>query len=303
MVAVEITEDGVEFSPLVNVRVHPAAELFPMLEGEQFADLVKDIREHGLHEPIAFTPDGYLLDGRNRYRACKKIRDEEPTTRVEHSEPYAYVISTNLRRRHLSDNQRKMIGGRIAERTKGQYSRKSNSEKPGFAPPPTQKQAAELLNVPRDGIERARKVVKHGIKALQHAVDGDEIPLTTAARISDFSPEDQQVAVDRIKAGARPSHVAPLNAREPQEDLRPAVQKHRNNISPNRHKYVSSLAIERLIDVLEGLDLVLNTATDGLDPSVTHEEAARLSDGLSKARGSYRRVLALLTERIKEHQS
>lgn len=192
MVAISITDSGVEVDPLAKVRVHPAAELFPLLQGSEFTELVNDIRQHGLREPIVFTPDGQLLDGRNRYRACKRIRDEEPTTRIEHGEPWAYVISVNVHRRHLSESQRAMIGARIAERAHGlhrgnQYTKDQVGESPiGGAPlPPTQKEAADLLNVGTTSIFRARTVVQHGVQGLQRAVEAGRVPVNGV-----FCPDD-----------------------------------------------------------------------------------------------------------------
>jgi hypothetical protein len=43
----------------------------------------------------------------------------EPARRVEDAEPWAYVISTNVHRRHLTESQRAMIGARMAERHQG----------------------------------------------------------------------------------------------------------------------------------------------------------------------------------------
>jgi ParB-like chromosome segregation protein Spo0J len=51
------------------ISFHPLAEVFPLIEGDDFDELVRDIREHGLREPIVLLGK-QILDGRNRYRAC-----------------------------------------------------------------------------------------------------------------------------------------------------------------------------------------------------------------------------------------
>ena len=56
--------------------VHPAADLFPMVEGDEFRDLCADIKERGLAQPITVDRDGLLLDGRNRLMACFETNQE-----------------------------------------------------------------------------------------------------------------------------------------------------------------------------------------------------------------------------------
>lgn len=48
--------------------VHPAAECFPFLAGDELQELVDDIAANGLRQPITLAADGVLLDGRNRLR-------------------------------------------------------------------------------------------------------------------------------------------------------------------------------------------------------------------------------------------
>lgn len=83
---------------------HPYSNYFPLMRGEEFQDLVSDIEENGLLEPI-IRYEGKILDGRNRWRACKKAGVTPEFTEYEGDSPIAYVISMNARRRHMEPAQ------------------------------------------------------------------------------------------------------------------------------------------------------------------------------------------------------
>ena len=55
--------------------IHPAASVFPLMEGKAFHSLVDSIAVHGVQNPIV-SHKGEVLDGRNRLRAVMKLRDE-----------------------------------------------------------------------------------------------------------------------------------------------------------------------------------------------------------------------------------
>ena len=95
--------------------VHPAADLFPMVEGEEFRELCADIKERGLQQPITIWKDGTLLDGRNRLLACYETHQEVVLDRYEGSDPVQFSISANLHRRHLNAGQRAVVALKVRE--------------------------------------------------------------------------------------------------------------------------------------------------------------------------------------------
>ncbi|RAI38276.1 hypothetical protein CH341_28155, partial [Rhodoplanes roseus] len=118
-----------------SLPFHPLADLFPLINGAEFEELVDSIRAGGLNHPIVLL-DGMILDGRNRYRALARLvgegdlcgADLDPATSaafvgfdprhfrkaVIDRGPLRFVIDENLRRRHLSESQRAMLAARIA---------------------------------------------------------------------------------------------------------------------------------------------------------------------------------------------
>lgn len=86
-------------------EVHPAADPWPMMPEDELVELADSIRAVGLLEPLVLTPDGMLLDGRNRLDACVRA-GVAPTTIVYDGDPVAFVLARNAHRRHMSKGQR-----------------------------------------------------------------------------------------------------------------------------------------------------------------------------------------------------
>jgi hypothetical protein len=110
------------------------------------------------------------------------------------SDPLAYVVSLNLRRRHLDESQRAMVAARIATLPK-----RTNQHAPIAAP--SQEVAADMLNVGRRSVQRAREVLEEGVPELAAKVERGEISVSAAA---DCQCTDRRAARDS-GAGERKS--------------------------------------------------------------------------------------------------
>jgi len=95
--------------------IHPAADLFPIVEGDEFAELCNDIKERGLAQPITIWTDGTLLDGRNRLLACYETHQEVVLDRYKGTDPVQFSLSANLHRRHLNAGQRAIVALKVRE--------------------------------------------------------------------------------------------------------------------------------------------------------------------------------------------
>lgn len=207
----------------MTLSFHPYANLFPLIEGQEFYDLAEDIRANGLHDPIVLVPaDGghQILDGRNRYRAlCWLVStgellgdtwgrwSGEALTAawlsniddiglycdgpVENdAEALAFVLSKNLNRRHLTDDQRRMLGARLVSMRQGRPSEGKTSQSANI----TREQAAELVTADVAGIDRARAVVARAVPEVVAAVDAGDMSVAAAAEIA-TQPVERQAEI------------------------------------------------------------------------------------------------------------
>jgi ParB family chromosome partitioning protein len=186
-----------------DLAFHPIADIFPLLEGEAFEALVDDIRQHGLREAIWLHSDGSVLDGRNRFRACQQA-NVEPSFRTwdgDDASLVSFVVSLNLHRRHLDASQRAMVAGKIATLERGANQHASIEA-------PSQTAAAELLNVSRPSVQRARQVIDSGAPELVQAVERGDVAVSAAVVLTELS-QDEQV---EVLAGGRAEVAATVKA-------------------------------------------------------------------------------------------
>lgn len=172
------------------IEFHPLAGIFPLIEGREFDELVDDIRAHGVREPI-WLYAGQVLDGRNRYRASQVAGVDCPMRTYDGDDPVAFVVSLNLKRRHLDDSQRGHVAAKLANLPHG-----TNQWSGKFAAP-TQEQAATLLNVSERTVRTARKVVEQGAPELNRAVEKGEVSIAAAADIATKPADEQREIVAR----------------------------------------------------------------------------------------------------------
>lgn len=185
------------------MELHPAAQLFPPMSEAELEELVADIQEHGLLEPI-ITYQGTVLDGCNRLRACElaRVQPHFREWKGEGGSPVAFVLSENCHRRHLTASQRAAIAvdalplfeqeakerHRALSGTRGQP-----GEVVANVPPPAPKsreQAAQLTGAGARYVQEA-KAVKEADPELFAQVRAGQVTLRTAAKKLGRTPSGQ----------------------------------------------------------------------------------------------------------------
>ena len=146
-----------------HLKVHPAADLFPMMSDQELDELGADIKKNGMLQQVVLWSPGYpgdgikdrpvyLLDGRNRLDACERVgiktggeskldgrwqlstpqrhdfekaeslaflvgSKRRPKKQISESvDPYLYVISANIHRRHLTVEQKRNLIAELLKR-------------------------------------------------------------------------------------------------------------------------------------------------------------------------------------------
>lgn len=170
------------------MEFHKIANIFPLIHGPDFQQLIDDIKANGLIESVVIY-EGQILDGRNRYKACQQAGVQPHFVDYEGDDPVGHVVSLNLHRRHLSESQRADVGGKISNLGSGGYKSKTANLRV------SQSEAAKLLNVSERSINTAKKVQRDGAPELVEAVEQGQVSVSAAADVATLSREEQAEVV------------------------------------------------------------------------------------------------------------
>lgn len=182
---------------------HPIANLFPMMGEQEYQELKEDIRKNGQVSPAVLHPDGRILDGRNRYKACQELCIQCSVTTWDHKEltPLQYVISKNLHRRHLTSSQRAIIAQEVLPmleeeaRERMRWTPTSNQKIDYSDVGQASDKAAEIFGTNRQYVSDAKKLIEEA-PDLAEEVKAGEKTITHAKR--------------ELVARQRPSVEAPI---------------------------------------------------------------------------------------------
>lgn len=188
----------------MQYEFHPLANIFPLIDGQAYQDLMADVLRNGVREPV-WLYEGKILDGRNRYRAATAMSVDCPTRTYEGDDATGFVISLNLHRRHLTESQRAMVAAKLANLQAGQNHLPSSADMRRSI---SQADAAEALNVGVRTIQLAKRVNESAPDAVRQAVEQGAMPVTVAAQVLTL-PEMDQAAI----------------AAAPREEMRQAAKK------------------------------------------------------------------------------
>ena len=185
--------------PEAALAFHSLSNLFPLIEGAAFEELVADVRQHGVREPVVLY-EGKILDGRHRYRASILAGIECPTRVYDGDDPLGYMISLNLKRRHLNESQRAMVAARLANMRQGA---RTDLRPSANLPEVGQPAAATMLNV-SERLLRSAKAVQQDVGAapeLVAAVERGNLAVSVAVHAIRLPAEDQREIASCAEAG------------------------------------------------------------------------------------------------------
>lgn len=195
-----LTPDRIEF--------HDVANIFPLMSADEYAALVADMRDNGQREPI-WTHEGKIIDGRNRYRACKEL-GLTPILREwdGNGSLVAFVVSLNLHRRHLNSSQRAVIGLEVekalaveARRQQGQRTDLLQKIEKSPSPIHAAAQAATLVGSNRQYISDAKRITRDAPDVLD-AVRNGTVAIPDAKRIASLPEPARAALLTRVENGA-----------------------------------------------------------------------------------------------------
>lgn len=234
---------------MTKTKVHPVAELFPMMSDEEYEGLKEDIKANGQQEPVCYWRNE-LIDGRNRLQACQELGIKVEWWELSHdADPIPFIFSKNLHRRHLATGQRAMLAAELSNLRNGSNQHKSldKSGKEGLPIGIPTEIAAKHANVSSQSVARAKRVIASGSEKVKQAVRDAEIKVSVAAKLVEEVPSkaEQTKLVKQGKDAVKAAVTVPkkINPGKPEKTDSPeeAAKKVKSIADQHRDKLVRAI--------------------------------------------------------------
>jgi ParB-like chromosome segregation protein Spo0J len=185
------------------MKHHQIADVWPMMDEDKLRELADDIRKNGQLVPV-WLYEGKILDGRNRWAACKIAGIEPKTKEYTGGEPTAFAVAMNDRRRHMNKGALAAVAAELepffAADAKKRQAEQAKRNQPQSAPqkvaklPPIEKsksrqEAAKSVGVGERYVQDAKKVKQEAPEVFERLKAG-KITLQDAKREVAKKPTD-----------------------------------------------------------------------------------------------------------------
>ena len=179
------------------MKHHPIADVWPMMAEDKLHELADDIRKNGQLVPV-WLYEGKILDGRNRWAACKIAGIEPKTKEYTGDEPTAFAVAMNDRRRHMNKGALAAVAAELephfAADAKRRQIRKPKPESvvekvPQQTPRTAREEAAASVGVNDRYVSDAKKVKQEAPEVFERLKAG-KITLQDAKREVAKKPTD-----------------------------------------------------------------------------------------------------------------
>lgn len=245
------------------MKHHPIADVWPMMDEAKLHELADDIAKNGQLVPV-WLYEGKILDGRNRWAACKIAGVEPKTREYTGDEPTAFAVSLNDRRRHMGKSALAAVAADLLPHFAADAKRRQQQ---------AGKEHGRGQKVP-EKVPEAKKGDGDARKAAAVSVGVNDRYVSDAKKVKTEAPE----VFERLKAGKITLQDAKREvAKKPTDDWRPDERK-RQALVTNGTTVVANASLDKNLICWaesEGLAVRIDRGTKYGNPFILGEDGDR----------------------------